>query len=46
MMRAFAHFDTDNSGYITEDELEAALRVRCRVYENHKATFVGCLHES
>ena len=28
MYRAFAHFDTDNSGYITEDELEAALRVR------------------
>ena len=46
MMRAFAHFDTDNSGYITEDELEAALRVRSRVYKTHKAILVGCLHES
>ncbi len=30
MYRAFAHFDTDNSGYITEDELEAALKARPR----------------
>ena len=28
MYNAFQYFDTDNSGYITEQEMEDALRVR------------------
>ncbi len=27
LKKAFEHFDTDGSGYITMDELEAALKV-------------------
>lgn len=29
MYNAFRHFDSDNSGYITQQELEDALTVRC-----------------
>ena len=48
MFRAFAHFDTDNSGYITEDELEAALRVRravhvgLRVFTGFRSPALAC----
>ena len=43
MYRAFAHFDTDNSGYITEDELEAALRVRQPVSDLTQVLGLGCM---
>jgi len=39
MYRAFAHFDTDNSGYITVDELEAA--GRCAALSLHRPSLCG-----
>ena len=32
MYNAFRHFDTDNSGYITQTEMEDALSVRANVF--------------
>jgi Ca2+-binding EF-hand superfamily protein len=35
MLNAFKHFDTDNSGTITRDEIIAALKVSCQGSSNN-----------